>query len=600
MSDTECDLTDIDESTHVQLVGIAAYDFRNLSHISATEPISQRISQDSLVRFDSEFSPDRLILASPPKPPVKSKLDVEERFYKHMKKVSDKVKRLGQELEENKLADCTFTPKVNSRKCKRRRSMYEYALEYEQNKQKKLANCRSEQKMQKEFAEKQLVFKPAICPLSVKLRSKSASKEPAYQQLYQLAFSIKKAPEEAQPKFIPEINKKSSTLRRSKSISDYLYKDALRRMSTQEKEKTQEIEISVRSDKMLSARFTLEFIQAIELECGLHPADLDLEKTVKVAKKLELVQTDKDTVLIQKLWSKLAKDSPTVGSDRLYDCFSAILLLSSSSVSRSKAELLHKKFFQLYHNRHEKLMPSNTHPTFKHDYSFSFKPQITPASIQKAKEVRRRRSLSHSDLKKPEDILLNEGKIIKKKLAFLKKDAEARILKDCTFSPNIQGNTKPPTGKDRNLEMYKEAKIMTKKSDTDFEQRDYEKAKSECIFQPNKDRKLKLYKRGLPPKGLEQVVDRMNKARAEQARVETILKTGIVPKESKENVRPSEATRLKVTVRLNNVNYGVISVTKGADLETLSQEFAEKNKMKSPLKAKLKEMLTAKCGAWVR
>jgi hypothetical protein len=69
----------------------------------------------------------------------------------------------------------------------------------------------------------------------------------------------------------------------------------------------------------------------------------------------------------------------------------------------------------------------------------------------------------------------------------------------------------------------------------------------------------------------------MNRARTEQARVEAILKTGRVRKDGKENVKLQDCSMLKVTVRLNSVNYGAISVRRGADLEQLGREFAEKN-----------------------
>lgn len=549
MSDSEFDLTDIDESTQVQHVNIAEYDFKNQTQFGL---LGQRVSQDSIVRYESEFSPDRLILASPPKPEPKHALDVDGRFYTHMRKVSDKLKRLGQELEESKLAGCTFTPKVNSRKCKRRSSMYEYAMEYEQNKQKKLELCRTEFKKQKEFQENLCAFKPSLCPKSIKLRSKSVSKEPAFEQLYKNAFTPKKEVAKQLPTFAPDINARSSSLRRSKSISDCLYKDALRRMSTHKEEKSQDLEICARSDKLLSARFALEFISAVEVECGHHPSELDLQKTLLVGRKLEMVQSDKDGVLLEALWKKLAKDLSTVNSEELYECFTGILLLSSCSLQRPKVKALHREYLALYRNRHQKLMPSNRNPTFKHDHSFTFKPKLNSKTIAKAKEVTRRRSLSHSDLKRPEDHLLLEGKLIQKKLEFLKKDADIRLMKDCTFCPKPRLSQKPPTGKNRNLEMYQEATKLAKKQELDFEQRDFERVKSECIFQPNKGRKIKLYKQALPPKGANEAKERMKRARAEQERVEEILKTGRVPKESKENIRPKES-RLKVKAGLSNI-----------------------------------------------
>jgi hypothetical protein len=69
----------------------------------------------------------------------------------------------------------------------------------------------------------------------------------------------------------------------------------------------------------------------------------------------------------------------------------------------------------------------------------------------------------------------------------------------------------------------------------------------------------------------------MNRARTEQARVEAIMKTGRVPKDDKENTKLPDNSRLKVTVRFNSLNYGAISVRRGADLEQLGRESAEKN-----------------------
>jgi hypothetical protein len=140
--------------------------------------------------------------------------------------------------------------------------MYEFALDYEANKQQKLDQHRTEQRQAKQFVEKQCAFKPALCPKSVKLRSKSGCNEPVYEHLYKLAQSAKKSV--GSPSYAPKINSKSAKLQRFKSISEGLYRDALRRRSSSREEKQPELEKSERLEQLLSARFSLEFMSAVE------------------------------------------------------------------------------------------------------------------------------------------------------------------------------------------------------------------------------------------------------------------------------------------------------------------------------------------------
>ena len=237
----------------------------------------------------------------------KSKLDVEERFYKKAKQTEEKIKNLKALKEIEEVNGCTFKPTIKSkREAKTYEEFYEYMKHFTDKKNKKIQSMKDEEE---KTLEKSLDFshQPKLCEKSIQMIArKSDLEESTFDRLHKLYKGTGKSStvsgresivseaktEENSLSFHPTVNKKSQMLNRSEPVEKILYDDALRRIN---KEKYPPLPqatkfITSKSEKVLIEKLKRDFEEAFCCLEADFSGGINYTKTIELFKLLYLVR----------------------------------------------------------------------------------------------------------------------------------------------------------------------------------------------------------------------------------------------------------------------------------------------------------------------
>lgn len=227
------------------------------------------------------------------------------------------------------------------------------------------------------------------------------------------------------------------------------------------------------------------------------------------------------------------------------------LIEGTYNLQESEVPKLHRSFTSFYETRTAKTHKSNQNPRHKNAVEYSFKPHINESSVVLASGVKYKRSDSLGSYTKTEDYLLSDHIKIQEKLERKRKLQEKEDTKECTFKPKI--NEKPKfltqkkenkdtlseeykklsgelTHEHRSVALYSLSEAQRKRKSEllrKAEENEIEKTQSECTFTPKIEKKrVKDETDVLAKKGVTEAINRMKRAREEQALIRSLKERG--------------------------------------------------------------------------
>jgi len=481
---------------------------------------------------------------------------IQERFYKHKSKVQEKIEKASKDFSEKEMLECSFKPNIKTSKAKRNVGEFlEDQRRFEQQRKERIDVLKEENR---KLSDSDLgIHKPKINQESKKLATKSLRYvEPIHQKLYNQYKQMKDKLEKYRQdvfeadKFKPELNPKSQKITRSQSIDVLLYEDALRRKNKPAEQKQESAKlISSGSEKVLESKLQREFEQAF---VEMHAEDnLNYSSFSAFLQKLHFTSNScSQKQLVQQAWDFLAEDNK-VSKSIARDFVFGVMKVEEGA----KQNKLHKNFKQFYENRLQSINYSTVNKRFKSvQPEYNFKPSISKNSEVFARNKRTQRN--------NKDFLVNEKAEHLKKWSELKKQKSETEIKTCTFKPKTNSYIKPNlnssgtfTGKPRTQALYEYSKQFKSKREnlaqTNKEQ-ELQKSLGECTFRP-RILKSPLKEKQVPqPKGVQEMLNRLQKAREEKAKIKAVTQIGKpydapkdIKKLSKPKPEPSTAESIK-------------------------------------------------------
>jgi hypothetical protein len=374
------------------------------------------------------------------------------------------------------------------------------------------------------------------------LAKRQENQKTVFEKLYQQAKIAEKE------KNSPKPEKKTA---KKENFDNHLYEDALRRAAKppEAKPAVKEVQTSLNSQLVLAKKFMKEFQEVFTALNG-ETESISLETARKGLVCLNFIRNnpehprhEEEKSLVEKLFSLIeAKDSVKI-VNLLKICLAMINIYIPSmtsqdsprspfgtmvdgnySIFKEEVQKVHKLFSLFYENRQLSTQVIKEIST----ESYTFRPQLNPASESYAKQVQKRSGSVYS--LKRENFLQEEKRKAQEKIEKIKKDREEEEKKNCTFKPNLISKSiskQELPEKDRRKALYEKSKeiIERKKEMTKaVEELGIEKDLAECTFAPRLERiKVKEEKDVLYSKSVQQQLIRMQRGREEQERKKNML-----------------------------------------------------------------------------
>ena len=392
-----------------------------------------------------------------------SSLDVDERFYSKARKTEEKVKALKQLKEMEEINDCTFHPKIKTkRKAKTCDEYFEYMKTFSDRKQKKITSIQEEEKKSYEKSI-DLPHKPKLCEKSLHMVATKASiEETLYNQTKLSKYFAKSdntntkhspiSEEKAQQKFFhPSVNKRSKDLQRAEPIEKILYDDALRRLTKQSTPKQVSCTrfITENSEKYLIDKLKREF------EEGFYEVDIDSANEINYTRTIELfrimgmvrndAKREEERLLLLEAWKILSEEEKEYCSkDSILAFVLAVMGFYEESLSNwdikstvlnpKEVAKIHKKFELFYSNRASAASGKSISKAEKEQNKYSFQPQIGVISSRLSESSKTLQRYNG----KIEDSLIAEKEKVNRKLDELRLKKEVEVMEECSFNPMIE------------------------------------------------------------------------------------------------------------------------------------------------------------------
>lgn len=581
---------------------MSSEDMEEGSVIGTIQPSIQKSthSQASSISLQNYFEPDYLFddYVKPKGKPI----DVDERFYKYKTKVDEKVDKLAKELEAKHQEVCTFKPKIKSGKSKRTPDEFFSEMQRFSSKKEEKLNAMREEKSKNE-ASVEYSHRPNICENSLKLLQKKNQKsEPVFEKLYK---QPKAEVKEDLPSFKPQLN--SSKIKRNSSVSSLHEKPQKKQEQPPEATKF----INSNSEKVLVSKFEKEFEEHFEFFDLDQELKLNYLNTCLLLQKMNFITNDPSSKHFDqerehtlKLWKLTAAQQHIPKAD----LFQVLMGIMGYSAEASKKP--HKQFVLFYENRINSVN-SKKNKTYKHKEEYSFKPKIDQSS-QKLAKARKNSLGSH------EEYLYNMSKKVNEKKEKLKAKHEQAQKSMCTFKPKTSSapkfkspsaskkdsftseylkaveNTPSQKRTETLYSLSKKAKEYKESLAKEALQAKAQELQKECTFTP------KLYKSPSKPnsvplaKGTHETVERMKKAREEQARIKAMKERGFTncqPAKKTPKPRVSEDEELACEVLLPDGSKHTITIQENDDPRQVLNQFVEKHQLQPEFAQQLREQV---------
>ena len=389
----------------------------------------------------------------------KLSIDVDERFYKKAKKTEEKVKTLKQIKDLEEINNCTFHPKIKTkRKTKTCDEYFDYMKGFVEKKDKRVAKIREDNKKAEESVD--FNHQPKICEKSAQIMAqKSVVDSNAFDRLHKSfkykgsscenrdAINSKSHIEESTTK--PNISKKPVS-QRQETVDKVLYKDAIRRQNRKNSapEKKSQKLITTSSEKVLIGKLKRDF-QECFLQVDVDQSDhLNYTKMIEVLKLMNMVQEnakrEEERLLILEAWKLISNTSKSaVDRTNLLTFVLAVMGFHESwmsdsdystyTISPRSGKKLHQKFHLFYANRttsqhkfsSSRIMKDSNETTFQSNISSFGKVPLTCRSSMRFEG-------------KIEDHLISERERISKKIEEKRSQIFEEEMEHCSFHPLIE------------------------------------------------------------------------------------------------------------------------------------------------------------------
>ena len=270
----------------------------NLSEIDERDEASEKSTSKKPDTFiDKSEKPLKISLPKPPKKPL-SLNEIEQRFYAHLKKVSQKIDEMAKSKSQQELSQCSFKPKTNYNGQKRTfKEFLQDQSTYQARKQSKL----KEMQLRTQDSESHS-YKPSICKRSLNIPK---SPEGVHTKLYNMFRQQKRTKmtkliqQMDQNSFSPQINQRSKSIHRGAPIEVILYKDAQRRLNPPKNQTPQEPQ---KAKKKLT--FKIESILTVDQKNNIQSIGFD--KFSEVLSEMKFIENNSQA---KEAWEYLVKPS---------------------------------------------------------------------------------------------------------------------------------------------------------------------------------------------------------------------------------------------------------------------------------------------------
>lgn len=311
----------------------------------------------------------------------KLSIDVDERFYKKAKKTEEKVKFLKDIKDMEEINNCTFHPKIKTkRKTKTCEEYFDYMKTFTDKKEKKVSKLREEGK--KAYDDSiDFNHQPKICEKSVQIMAQKASIETnTFERLHKFfkykgnscetvrdLLTVDSNINDTHASFQPKVNKRSQGISRPEPVDKLLYKDAIRRQKrklSMPTAKTPKL-ITIHSEKVLIDKLKRDF------ENSFCQVDIDNTEILNYTKMIEMFRTlnmvqdsnkrEEERLLLLETWKMTANENSQV---RKIDILCFVLAVmgfheewmldpdyTNLTVTPFAATKMHQKFCLFYTNR---------------------------------------------------------------------------------------------------------------------------------------------------------------------------------------------------------------------------------------------------------
>jgi hypothetical protein len=389
----------------------------------------------------------------------KLSIDVDERFYKKAKKTEEKVKTLKDIKDMEEINNCTFHPKIKTkRKTKTCDEYFDYMKNFVEKKDKKVIKLREDHKKAEESID--FTHQPKICEKSIQIMAqKSEIENNTFDRLHKTfkfknnscenTHDVNVADSRIEETVRPKIFKKQN-IQRSEPVDKLLYKDAIRRQkrkNSMPEKKSQKL-ITISSERVLIEKLKRDFQECFSQVDVDNSDHLNYTKTIEVLKLMNLVQEtskkDEERLLILEAWKQISNESNSyVEKSSLLTFVLSVMGFhevwmsdqdyTTFSVSPKSGKKLHSKFHLFYANR----------TTSQHKFSStrSIKDLTEVSSNQNSSSFGKVPLTCRSSMRfegKIEDHLIAEKERVKKKIEDLRIQITEEEMEHCSFHPLIE------------------------------------------------------------------------------------------------------------------------------------------------------------------
>lgn len=420
-SDLDMNLDEIQEDASIRIVKSSTA----LQFISGIKPNTQEAKEDLSFKYDqtlrlsTSYSP--IISNKEAKTPVnfqintkivdifddlspKKKNDINERCFKFKEKVRAKVEKMTKDLEESEKKDCPFRPQLLTT-TKNIRKFEEFLKEmkkFDRGKEKKFIDLRS-----KNRKESGVNRPPVICKNSEKIMRKSTHPLPVYQKLYDQGRILKKKPEKKNEilSFSPTVNPKSHEIKRTLTVDQILYNDALRRNNKRSNSPSfiKEKFISPSSEQVLTEKFINEFYKTLDFLYPKEKSLFNFTDFITILCELSFIHNDIDDKfysfekdLVSKAWSKVENDFEA-SKEKILEFLLAVLNYEHSS-AENKIKSIHREFISFYECRHWFVLNEKRNREQREHRELTFTPSLFSGYSCSPNDVSRKSWVKAKDL----------------------------------------------------------------------------------------------------------------------------------------------------------------------------------------------------------